>query len=139
MVPDVGVSRPAIVRRSVVLPAPVGPSTTRSSSLATVRSIPESASVAPKRLVIPESARNESGMVVPPVFPGCAVEDVNGRGVERQRDRGTDRMAGLRADDDPSRRRADVHVAVRAKVLVEHDLPRDDTAVPGPHVLGSDT
>src|SRR5882724_10487708 len=47
-------------------------------------------------------------------------------------------MAGLRTDDDPAGRRAHVHVAVRAEVLVEHHLARNDARVPGPHVLRPD-
>src|SRR6185369_15786139 len=49
MVPAVGVSRPAIVRRVVVLPQPEGPRRTMNSPLATARLRASTAIVSPKR------------------------------------------------------------------------------------------
>src|SRR5512132_2886339 len=51
MMPASGFSRPATSRRSVVLPAPVGPNSTTSSPLGTVRLTSFAASTSPKRLV----------------------------------------------------------------------------------------
>src|SRR5689334_92104 len=137
--PDVGSSSPAIVRRSVVLPAPVGPSTTRSSSLATSRSMPPSAVVLPKRFVSDRSERNGSSMaLVSVVAPRASIEEVKRREIEREAQRRADRVAFVRAHDDAAVRRADVRVTMRPEVLVENHLAAQDAGVVGAHVLGPD-
>src|SRR5882757_7152422 len=108
MDPEVGVSSPAIVRSNVVLPAPVGPRTTRSSSLPTSRSTPASAGALPKVFLTPRTVRNESDMLVTPVFPRALIEDVERRGVEREAQRVADRVARLRTHDDAPHRRLHV-------------------------------
>src|SRR5690349_15143289 len=68
MMPASGFSRPATKRSSVVLPAPVGPSSTTSSPLGTVRLTSFTASTSPKRLVT-------RSMTTSAIFaPTCALE-----------------------------------------------------------------
>src|SRR4051794_11115322 len=57
MVPDVGVSRPATIRRVVVLPHPEGPSRAKNEPVGTSRSRSSTALKAPKSLVRPRSSR----------------------------------------------------------------------------------
>src|SRR4051812_2745678 len=56
MVPSVGSSRPASKRSTVDLPQPEGPSNTRNSPSATLRSRPSTAVVVPKRFVTREKS-----------------------------------------------------------------------------------
>src|SRR6476659_4579991 len=55
MRPSVGSSKPAIIRRHVVLPDPDGPSIEKNSPSRTSRSTPSTATTSPKRLVTPSS------------------------------------------------------------------------------------
>src|SRR5438093_10763730 len=57
IVPSSCVSRPAMMRKSVVLPQPDGPRKIISLLCSTARATPESAVNFPNRLVIPESLR----------------------------------------------------------------------------------
>src|SRR5689334_11171865 len=57
IVPDVGVSRPATIRRVVVLPHPDGPSRAKNEPLGTSRSSASTALKAPKSFVRPRSSR----------------------------------------------------------------------------------
>src|SRR6478736_4000259 len=57
IVPDVGVSRPATIRRVVVLPHPDGPSRAKNDPVGTSRSRSSTALKAPKSLVSPRSSR----------------------------------------------------------------------------------
>src|ERR1700730_1616885 len=66
MRPASGCTRPARMRSSVVLPQPLGPSRQTSSPRPTVRSIPRSTSVAPKRLEMSVSSTSGASM------PGAA-------------------------------------------------------------------
>lgn len=70
MVPAVGASKPAIIRSTVVLPEPDGPSIEKNSPSAISRSTPATASVLPKdlrrlcsRMAIPSMGGNLSGAV----------------------------------------------------------------------------
>src|SRR5438045_2222302 len=65
MRPALGASSPAICAMKVVLPAPLGPITACTSPGATVKSMPEFATKAPKRLVRPLTARNGSATAAP--------------------------------------------------------------------------
>src|SRR6188474_1902686 len=59
MAPAVGVSRPAIIRRVVVLPQPDGPSSAKNDPDGTVRSRSSTATNEPNRLVTPLRTRSE--------------------------------------------------------------------------------
>src|SRR4051794_8461148 len=59
--PAVGLSRPAMMRRRVLLPQPLGPRRKKSSPAASVRSILSSARVWLKRLVMEERRREVMG------------------------------------------------------------------------------
>ncbi len=59
--PSLGCSKPAIMRRVVVLPDPDGPSIEKNSPSAMSRSTPETASTSPKRLITPSSRTAETG------------------------------------------------------------------------------
>src|SRR5689334_15421505 len=61
MSPAVTSSRPAIIRRVVVLPQPDGPTRMQNSRSRTVRSMPATTSVSPKRLTT--RSRTTSAMV----------------------------------------------------------------------------
>src|SRR4051794_22253120 len=52
--PDVGVSNPAIMRRSVVLPHPDGPSSTRNSPSPVTKSTPSTAWTSPSKVLVSE-------------------------------------------------------------------------------------
>src|SRR5882757_7245392 len=135
MEPAVGSSRPAMVRRSVVLPAPVGPRTTSSSSCPRSRSMPSSAFVDPNFLTTPRSVKNASGMFVAAVMAGSLVEDVQRIEVQREANGRTDRVARLGPHHDAAERRLDVNVAMRSEVLVENHFAGNRSLVVGAHVL----
>src|SRR2546423_14247240 len=65
MRPALGASSPAICATKVVLPAPFGPMIACTSPGNTVRSMPELAKNAPKRLVSPVTARIGSATAPP--------------------------------------------------------------------------
>src|SRR5438105_9429066 len=52
--PDVGVSRPAIMRSNVVLPQPDGPNSTRNSPSSVAKSTPSTARTSPSKCLIRE-------------------------------------------------------------------------------------
>src|SRR5579885_3715626 len=58
ILPSVGVSKPAIMRRMVVLPQPLGPSSVRNSPRSTASVILSTAVTCPKRLVTFSNSRN---------------------------------------------------------------------------------
>src|SRR5579859_541009 len=58
-VPALGVSKPAIMRRIVVLPQPLGPSKVRNSPRSTLRLICSTAALRPKYFVMSSSSRND--------------------------------------------------------------------------------
>src|SRR6476646_3949548 len=96
--PAAGCSSPAIRRSVVVLPAPVGPRSTKNSPSLMVRSIAATAAIAPKRLLSPETAISAmAGALLQGGADGSAghaVEDRGALGAERE----ADHVAGLRRD-----------------------------------------
>ena len=60
--PRSGCSKPAIIRRQVVLPEPEGPSIEKNSPSRTSRSTPSTATTSPKRLTTPSSRTAMSGV-----------------------------------------------------------------------------
>src|SRR5579864_8196588 len=67
ILPELGRSSPASWPRSVVLPAPFGPMTARTSPRATSRLTPEFAVTPAKCLVSPVTVRRRSATVSPPL------------------------------------------------------------------------
>src|SRR5438094_6462586 len=65
MRPALGARSPAICAMKVVLPAPLGPITACTSPGATLKSMPELATKAPKRLVSPLTERSSSATAAP--------------------------------------------------------------------------
>src|SRR6185369_5124510 len=78
MMPASGFSRPATSRSSVVLPAPVGPSSTTSSPLGTVRLTSFAASTVPKRLV----TRSITTSAMAGLFKKAALQRAAGHRIE---------------------------------------------------------
>src|SRR5215510_12362437 len=114
MRPAVGFSRPEISRRVVVLPAPVGPSSTKNSPLAMSRLMPSSAWCWPKVLETLSRRMRAMSLAKPDTERGArfAVEEMRVRRVDPR----PDAIAGLA---DIAGRRA------RAQRLVA-DLEVDD-------------
>src|SRR5262245_50857689 len=82
ILPSVGCSNPAIIRRVVVLPQPDGPSIEKNSPLGMSTLIPATAATSPKRLT--RSTRETSPAIKPPYQSsdvGRSPSDVEGRHV----------------------------------------------------------
>src|SRR5438046_3350591 len=79
IVPSSWVSRPAMIRRSVVLPQPDGPRKIISWLRSTARAMPDSAVNFPKRLVIPESLRYGSSAETAGAVTACPAGLLDGR------------------------------------------------------------
>src|SRR6266508_439306 len=75
--PSVGVSRPATIRRVVVLPQPEGPSRAKKAPEGTVRSRSSTATKSPNLLVTPVRTRSPPGRVSGVCF------DISGSGSNR--------------------------------------------------------
>ena len=69
IVPETGVTSPAMARISVVFPAPFSPASATSSPACTARSTPSSAVSAPKRTVSEETVSSGAA----PMAPGCTL------------------------------------------------------------------
>src|SRR3989442_1426391 len=80
IVPSSWVSRPAMMRKSVVLPQPDGPRKIISWLRSTARAMPDSAVNFPKRLVIPESLRYGSSAGTAGGGPAFPAGGRSGRG-----------------------------------------------------------
>src|SRR5438128_787190 len=101
MWPASGVSRPATSRSSVVLPAPVGPSSTTSSPSGIARLTSFSASTSPKRLV----TRSMTISAMEGSFEEAAAQGAAGDGVEHHDAIVLEGEAQLLADVRPGRGR----------------------------------
>src|SRR5262249_32673952 len=85
IVPSSGVSKPAIMRRVVVLPEPDGPSMVKNSPWAMSRSTPSTATTSPYRLVRPlRLMSGAAGSGAKRLLQdGEPLVELNGRDVER--------------------------------------------------------
>src|SRR2546425_7643799 len=79
IMPSSWVSRPAMMRKSVVLPQPDGPRKIISWLRSTARAMPDSAVNFPKRLVIPESLRYGSSAGTAGAVTACPAGFLDGR------------------------------------------------------------
>src|SRR5438552_8704453 len=69
--PDVGDSSPATMRKSVVLPQPDGPSSTRNSPSLVAKSTPSTARTAPSKCF---TSDRTSRVATPPLLAGAAYQ-----------------------------------------------------------------
>src|SRR5690348_13742834 len=129
--PRSGYSSPAMRRSVVVLPAPVGPSRTTNSPLATVSDSSRTASMSPKRL--PTCRNPISAMAVASMesaahrATGCCVEQHKRLGLEGEADRLAEpnRQAGRQTSFDVPARDVERDDLRRAEVLDPEDAAAD--------------
>src|ERR1700674_4550574 len=146
-IPWSGCSRPATRRKVVVLPAPLGPSSTKNSPLPIDRERSSTASTSRKRLVTPLRVTSAMGHFLAHderAFAGqqplrMAVVEQRALDAEGEADGRVKRHDVVLFDTNPHDTRGgfDHQYLVRAQVFVGHDTPAQPAVVVENDVLGT--